>query len=420
MENNNFNNQPVNTKSNTLVAVLLIILIVLVIGIFIYFKFINKDDNNKNNKEENNVVEPTSTPVPTASIAPTSSPTSKINETEIIVADENKTNANYTIEDKDNLKILKVNGNEINIDPALDAKLVAKIKDALIFKFTYPSDHIVYTAVVGKYYGDFHTRGDKYAKIVIDGDTIVIDSISITENTAICDANPDEEIVWREKFDYSNIVKINGYGVNIEETNKEVVMTAKDYKKANNVVCDDDNISVKNGEKKEIKVGETIRTIERKNYATYIDNKLFYRDQNGFGDVYVLSQKLILLDGIMKFYDANLNEINYILDSEEPSIEVSVYNGFGLSGYQEYQKTGKIIINGTNQLPYIGNLASINDKTYDICIDKDGQKVINPELLGKLSSAKYEGTYENNKLTFKRVKGTEKYYNDTKEWCSSY
>ena len=38
--NNDFNNQQqVNTKSNSLVAILLIILIILVIGIFAYYEF---------------------------------------------------------------------------------------------------------------------------------------------------------------------------------------------------------------------------------------------------------------------------------------------------------------------------------------------------------------------------------------------
>jgi hypothetical protein len=181
----------------------------------------------------------------------------------------------------------------------------------------------------------------------------------------------------------------------------------------------DETKAVLKNQKKELTIGGITRTVERKECKTYIDGNLIFEDTlDCTGDIYVLFDNLIVMsknEGV-SFYNANLEKIDYVMDTDYSYINAKMTKIPNSDNHVPILiQNDKVVVEG-NSSNLTAPIANINGQSYDICVEENGKRHLNSVLEGKLKSAKYELTYDNNKLEFNRISGTEDYY--TEEMCN--
>ena len=316
-----------------------------------------------------------------------------------------------------------------------NVEYIGQIKDILVFRVkersTIETDSALYDKIVvvkkdnvGKNFNDETRVYFSYFEtlpiiknVKIEKDTVIVSS-NINYD-AICNYNNDTKVSREDKYDYEHISDINAFGKNIKSYMANTGKTVKEYKLSNNIKCTQDiidNNSIKNGEKKELTIGGITRTVERKECKTYIDGNLIFEDTlDCTGDIYVLFDNLIVMsenEGVA-FYNANLEKINYVMDPEYINVKMTKKENSD-DFVPIIMQNDKVVVEGSNR-HLTAPMANIDGKSYDICVEENGKRHLNPVFEGKLASAKYELTYKNNELVFNRISGTEYYY--TEDMC---
>ncbi len=188
----------------------------------------------------------------------------------------------------------------------------------------------------------------------------------------------------------------------------------------NNITCSDCVNTVKcDGTKKTAKilVNDKIRTVScTSKYnpasidAIQIDGIEVYSNPVGdMTDVEVINGQYILIPAYSNysFYDSNLNKIDLVLDQEYPEMKATY---IGESGKFEF-KNNKLIVGGRRNSGYAKDVM-VGTTLYELCENGKLNPEIADQIRNKVAEAKYEITYENGKLSSKRVSGSEYYYTD--------
>ena len=192
----------------------------------------------------------------------------------------------------------------------------------------------------------------------------------------------------------------------------------KDNNKTNDkITCSDCVTKISEAGKYKILLDNKIRNVEYStNYGE--ENGCFIKvddkelrgwtcDGTELGTLHVINNKYLILEHFnLSFYDSNINKIDYVLDNENDYMYAT-----GFTGNDSFRiENEKLIVEGAFNEPLDAWCGLIDEETYCEC--KQGDELYSTStnrLDNKLTFAKYELTFENNKIISKRINGTEKY-----------